>query len=137
MITDSKYPFQDIAERRWNIRLKSEWEAEENYNFALYHTPDCRHKGDDDKCTCGGDNAKQKEFKNAVRVRKKEIRERNGKVAAAESKDQTEDQNKPDTPEKKEESGDEEFMAETPTKSRLKKGGGTPKGRGKTVTWAD
>ncbi|KAI4113186.1 MAG: hypothetical protein LQ345_005777 [Seirophora villosa] len=132
MITDN------IAERIQNVPLRSEWELEENYNFVDYHTPECKHKGnDDDKCTCGGGKAEQKGFKTAVNVRKREISERNKKRAAPESKEAREKKTRPGLLEKDEEAGDEEFVVGTPTKSGLKKGSGTPKGRAKTVTWVD
>ncbi|KAL9010163.1 MAG: hypothetical protein Q9173_004876 [Seirophora scorigena] len=132
MITDN------IAERIQNIPLRSEWEVEENYNFVDYHTPECEHKGnDDDKCTCGGGTAEQKAFKIAVKVRKMEIRERNKRRAAPESKEAIEKKTGRGLLEKAEEAGDAEFVVGTPTKSGWKKDGGTPKGRAKTVTWVD
>ncbi|KAL8657281.1 MAG: hypothetical protein Q9226_002068 [Calogaya cf. arnoldii] len=44
MTTDS------IAEQTYNLRLRSSWEADENYDFNHFHTPDCKRNECDGSC---------------------------------------------------------------------------------------
>lgn len=133
---------------KYNIRLRSAWEAEENYNFRENHFPGCKQIVGGEKCMCG--NQTKKELMDEKRLRK-ELDEARKRIIAG-STASSEEQKTLAGMEKLEESGDEEFIVKTPikgaptkgiptkgtpTKGRLKVGGGTPKGRGKTVTFAD
>ncbi|KAL8848959.1 MAG: hypothetical protein Q9221_006054 [Calogaya cf. arnoldii] len=39
-----------IATQTYNLRLRSSWEADENYDFNHFHTPDCKRNECDGSC---------------------------------------------------------------------------------------
>ncbi|KAL8834342.1 MAG: hypothetical protein Q9170_003797 [Blastenia crenularia] len=120
MVTD------DISRQSYNIRLRSEWEAEETYNFNRFHVPGCKQETCDGKC---GLKDKKKLWDE---IRQRQAHDKESKKRESESTDSKEDEK---LKEKMEEPGDTPFVA----KSRMKPNerSATPKGQKKVVKFAD
>ncbi|KAL8717165.1 MAG: hypothetical protein Q9225_005566 [Loekoesia sp. 1 TL-2023] len=123
MVTDR------IDQQRYNILLRTSWEAEETYNFIRFHVPGC--KNDKPSCECGM--GSKKELWAGIRLRRDMARER--KKNASESTDSKEEPKFPAITGKLEEPGDGDFVIGA--KDKPKEGSGTPKGRKKTVKFVN
>lgn len=101
----------DIVTMQRNIPLRSEWEAEETYNFRDYHRPECKQKETKGKCGCEGQTEDQ--LINERRLRKDLARQKKRK--ASDSTATSEEQQDSETmTTKREELGDEEFVIKAP-----------------------
>ncbi|KAI4184190.1 MAG: hypothetical protein LQ346_006146 [Caloplaca aetnensis] len=97
-----------------NTPLRSEWEAEEYYNFREFHRPECKQKETKGKCGCEGQT--QDQLTSERRLRKDLARQRKRK--ASDSTAASEEQQDSDTVATKvEEPGDEEFVIKAPPKA--------------------
>lgn len=112
----------------YNLPLRPQWETEETYDFSLYHVRGC----DQSKCDgkCGQEHPV--ELRKEISLRRK----KNRRTKKPWDKSSSSEQHLvSDAIEKVEEPGDEEFVVGTKDKPKVE--GGTPKGRKKTVTFAE
>ncbi|KAL8743726.1 MAG: hypothetical protein Q9184_008080 [Pyrenodesmia sp. 2 TL-2023] len=90
-----------------NVPLRSEWEAEENYNFHDFHRPGCKEKEIEGECGCEGQTGEQLTSERQLRMR-----ERPAPKAGPEKQKSLETMTA-----RMEEPGDEDFVIETSAKA--------------------
>ncbi|KAL8785021.1 MAG: hypothetical protein Q9213_003614 [Squamulea squamosa] len=135
-----------IEQRKSNIRLRSAWEADENYDFNRFHVPGCKRDKCDGKCGLES----KKELWAQIRLRKEKEKQRRAIDAETEEAKKFKSTEKEDVQRRDstttatlstivdvEEPGDTDFVTGTKIRSRAV-GNITPKrGRKKGVTFAD
>ncbi|KAI4237871.1 MAG: hypothetical protein LQ349_001534 [Xanthoria aureola] len=150
-----------ISTQTYNLPLRSNWEAEENYDFRHYHVPGCKQADCDGSCGTKNKKALKEQIKlrrdkEAQRRKMEEEEEQQGdekdlkRKLTAEKKKKVEEEEEEEEESKKrkestattattssgtgvevEEPGDTDFLTGAKIQKKKKSGGGTPKGRKK------
>lgn len=135
-----------IGTQTYNLRLRSSWEADENYDFNRFHTPDCKQSECDGSCGLKD----KKELREQIKLRRdkeKQRRERDEqdekdkKLKLAEKEENKRKESTATTSSGTgadvEEPGDTDFVTGVKIRGRTS-GNSTPKGRKKgRVTFAE
>ncbi|KAL8673064.1 MAG: hypothetical protein Q9168_002487 [Polycauliona sp. 1 TL-2023] len=137
-----------IARQTYNIRLRSAWEADENYDFNLFHVPNCNRNECDGSCGIKTSKDRQ-ELRQQIQMRKDKEKQRRQRDAQYEVDKQRISAEKEEMRRKEsiattssgsgpnvDEPGDTDFM--TGAKIRVKtSANSTPKKKKGRVTFAD